>query len=224
MLSGMHLVNMEERKRIITQKISLWYAVVLFSCLLVICFLKIPFFVPFAPTLLLATAGIIVSFLIYLNPAVHSILKGPLLNAWVMIILMIAMPFIMKQNEIKFNSIKPLAAFINGHSSHTVKGTVAVYDYLLPSISFYCDQRIITIDNGNSHAKREIQFENPAKNNEKGYIKINRPEDLRLLAVLLKNPGSFLVAKKNNDLPDSLTYLRNSLHHKTTFDKWIIYY
>jgi 4-amino-4-deoxy-L-arabinose transferase len=130
----------------------------------------------------------------------------------------------MRKNDIKINSIKPLASFIKQHSSNPEKATVAVYDYLLPSLSFYTNNNIITIDNGNSHANRETQFENGAGKKDNGYIKINGAESVQRLSLLLKQPESFLIARKNNDIPYSLSLLTQAMHHKTSFDKWVIYY
>jgi 4-amino-4-deoxy-L-arabinose transferase len=224
MLSGMHLANMTERNRKITEKISLGYACLIFSALIVSCFIQTPYQVPRLTTIPLAIAGLLTSFIIYLKPLASFTIKGPLLNAWVMVILIIALPFIMSKNEIKINSIKPLATFIQEHSSNPAKATVAVYDYLLPSLSFYTNNNIITIDNGNSRAKRETKFENSAEKKANGYIKIDGAESIHRLSLLLKQPESFLVARKNNDLPDSLSLLTHTMHHKTTFDQWVIYY
>jgi 4-amino-4-deoxy-L-arabinose transferase len=224
MLSGRHLLNMTLRHRKIAEKISLAYACLIFSALLVICFIPTAYQVPRLTTIPLAVTGLLCSIIIYVQPMTPPILKGPLLNAWVMLILILAMPFIMRKNELKINSVKPLAAFIKAHSSNPATATIAVYDYLLPSLSFYTNNNIITIDNGNSYAKREIQFENAGERKDYGYIKINGTDSLQRLSTLLKQPESFLVARKNNDLPDSLSFLRQALHHKTILDKWVIYY
>jgi 4-amino-4-deoxy-L-arabinose transferase len=224
MLSTQHLVNTTERNRKIFEKISLGYACLLFSALILICFIPTSYQVPALTIIPLAIAGSLFSFIIYFKRLISPSLKGPLMNAWVMVILMIALPFMMRKNDIKINSIKPLASFIKQHSSNPEKATVAVYDYLLPSLSFYTNNNIITIDNGNSHAKRETQFENGAGKKENGYIKINGAESVQRLSLLLKQPESFLIARKNNDIPDSLSLLTQAMHHKTSFDKWVIYY
>jgi 4-amino-4-deoxy-L-arabinose transferase len=224
MLSSRHLVNMTKRNRKIIEKISFGYACLIFAALIVTCFLPIPYEVPGLTTIPLAVAGLLFSVIIYVKPFFSTVIKAPLLNAWVMAVLLIALPFIMNRNDIKINSIKPLASFIDAHSRNPAKATVAVYDYLLPSLSFYTNNKIITIDNGNAHAKRETQFENTNELTASGYFRIAEAGSIRRLSVMLAAPESFFIARKQNDLPDSLHCLAQALHHKTILDKWVIYY
>jgi 4-amino-4-deoxy-L-arabinose transferase len=224
MLSARHLADMRERNRKIAEKISFGYACLIFLALIVSCFIQIPYEVPGVTTIPLAVAGLLFSVIIYVKPFAATAIKAPLLNAWVMAVLLIALPFIMNRNDLQINSIKPLAGFIKAHSSNPAKATVAVYDYLLPSLSFYTNNRTITIDNGNAHAKRETQFEATGEPTANGYFKMAEPGSIRRLSLMLAAPGSFLVARKQNDLPDSLHCLRQAMHHKAIFDKWVIYY
>jgi 4-amino-4-deoxy-L-arabinose transferase-like glycosyltransferase len=224
MISALHLVKMSERSRQIIQTTSVCYACILFSILIAICFLRIPYHIPLLPTLPLALTGLLCSLFIYFKTFASPALKGPLLHAWVMLVLIITLPFIMAQNEDKINSIKPLASFIQQHKSNAAQTNVAVYNLLLPSLSFYTHNNIITIDNGNRQAKRETQFTNDTDKNTNGYIKMEGTESINRIRVLLNEPGSFLVARKKNDLPDSLSLLINHMHHKAILNQWIIYY
>lgn len=64
---------------------------------------------------------------------------------------------IFSKNELKINSVKPIATFINNQSK--TENEVLVYNYLLPSLSFYLNKNITTINHGRYTTQREVQFE-----------------------------------------------------------------
>jgi 4-amino-4-deoxy-L-arabinose transferase len=126
--------------------------------------------------------------------------------------------YVMKSNELLINSVKPVATFVNSLKSNNVY----VYNYLLPSMCFYTNKNIITINNGNYTSKREVQFEQNLNYLKTYYNFEEKKEISRFKANFKINDAVFLVRKKEN-LPD---YIKTKLHfrHKKYFGKWILYY
>lgn len=120
--------------------------------------------------------------------------------------------------------VKLVAAFIKEQSKNKKPGSIAVYDYLLPSLSFYSNEKIITLNNGNSITQRETQFETNESGWQSTYFKLNENKDSLTLISLLAKPNSYIVAQKKNPLPDSLSFLRRNLPHEILMGKWVIYF
>jgi 4-amino-4-deoxy-L-arabinose transferase len=126
--------------------------------------------------------------------------------------------YVMKSNELLINSVKPVATFVNSLKSNNVY----VYNYLLPSMCFYTNKNIITINNGNYTSKREVQFEQNLNYLKTYYNFEEKKEISRFKANFKTNDAVFLVRKKEN-LPD---YIKTKLQfrHKKYFEKWVLYY
>ena len=65
-----------------------------------------------------------------------------------------------KNNPDTINSVKEITSFLKQKKPEMKE--VMVYDYLLPSASFYLQKKIITIENGNFNTHRETRFEKAA--------------------------------------------------------------
>ncbi|WP_457618834.1 ArnT family glycosyltransferase [Lutibacter sp.] len=129
---------------------------------------------------------------------------------------------ILKQNELKINSVKPIAEFIKENSNQE-DYEVIVYNYLLPSLSYYLNKDILTINHGKYTTQRETQFE--INNNwKKTLINYFDVEDrARLLTIKNKKP-IFLIKSKKSNLPDTLLILQQKLKNKKIFGKFEVYY
>jgi 4-amino-4-deoxy-L-arabinose transferase-like glycosyltransferase len=222
MLSADHLLHMRERSKRIIETIGFIFSCLLIAAIITGCFIPLPVYIPPMPVLPMAITAVVISSIIYFKRVPVPVLKGPILNAVLMIFLLLTLPFIMKKNELQINSVKPVAALINAGSKQN--GRIAVYDYLLPSLAFYTHQKITTIDNGNNNTHREIQFEEPGRAWEENYIKISGLTDSNRNAILLSKRFDCIIARMNNDLPDSLAFLKAHLLHRSVMGKWVIYH
>ena len=175
---------------------------------------KLPVFVIFI--LLMA-----VTYIVYKKILNTNYLKPAYLGVIFILALTITSNFIFKQNELKVNSIKPIAQFIKANSNKN--SNVLVYNYLLPSLSFYLDENITTINNGRYTTQRNVQFE--TNNNWKENLINYSTEEgrLRILNTSTKNT-TFLIKRKNNVFPDTLLILQNKLKNKKEFGKFEVYY
>jgi 4-amino-4-deoxy-L-arabinose transferase len=127
--------------------------------------------------------------------------------------------FLMKSNELLINSAKPIAAFVNSQKTKEVY----VYNYLLPSMSFYTDKNIITLNNGNYTSQREVQFEQNLDYQKQYYNLEEKKEITRFKSVFNTQNAVFLVRKKEQ-IPDWIKTQIASFGNKKYFDKWIVYY
>lgn len=129
---------------------------------------------------------------------------------------------IFKENELKINSVKPMAEFIKAHSNNNSE--VLVYNYLLPSLSFYLDEEITTINHGRYTTQREVQFEKN-DNWKKHLINYFDEKDRnRIIAISTKENATFLIKLKKETLPDTLAMFQQKLKHKKDFKKFEVYY
>ena len=129
--------------------------------------------------------------------------------------------YLFKDNELKINSVKPLAEFIEQQSDKNSE--VMVYNYLLPSLSFYLDREITTINHGRYTTQREVQFET---NNhwKKHLINYFDTEDrARLLNIDVERP-TYLIKRKKDVFPDTLQVFANKLKNKKDFETFELYY
>lgn len=129
--------------------------------------------------------------------------------------------YLFKDNELKINSVKPIATFIEENSTENAQ--VMVYNYLLPSLPFYLNQDIITINHGRYTTQREVQFETKDdwKANLINYFDTN--DRSRILRMDIDNP-TFLIKRKSATFPDTLQVLANKLKKKKEFEKFEVYY
>jgi len=129
--------------------------------------------------------------------------------------------YIFKDNELKINSAKPVALFIQGKS--IVKPQIIVYNSLLPTFPFYLNQETTTIKHITQTTQREVQFETNkdwGKNLIDYYIEEDRN---RILEINLERP-TYLITRKKDTLPDMLLLFINKLKYKKEFKKLDVYY
>lgn len=128
---------------------------------------------------------------------------------------------IFSKNELKINSVKPIATFINNQSK--TENEVLVYNYLLPSLSFYLNKNITTINHGRYTTQREVQFETNElwKENLINYFDEN---DRARVLNFSSNKTIYLIKRKKDKLPDTLATLKNTLKHQKDFGKFEMFY
>ena len=126
-----------------------------------------------------------------------------------------------KSNESKINSVKPIATFIEENSTNEAQ--VMVYNYLLPSLSFYLDQDITTINHGRYTTQREIQFETNEDWKDHLINYFDTTDRARILKIDIENP-TFLIKRKKDEFPDTLQVFANKLKNKKEFETFEVYY
>ncbi|REE79931.1 4-amino-4-deoxy-L-arabinose transferase [Lutibacter oceani] len=150
-----------------------------------------------------------------------NFIKPAFLGALFIISIIISSNYIFSKNELKINSVKPLAEFIKNDSQS--ENEVLIYNYLLPSLSFYLNKNITTINHGKYTTTREVQFETTDvwKKNLINYFDPNERE--RLLKISNSKP-TYLIKRKKDVFPDTLKVLVKTLNRKKNFDKFEVYY
>lgn len=127
--------------------------------------------------------------------------------------------YVMKSNELLINSAKPIATFVN-----TIKSNkVYVYNYLLPSMSFYTNKNIITVNNGNDTSKREVQFEQNL-NYLKHYYNLEEKKEIVRFKTDFKTENSVFLVRKKEILPEYIKTEIAPFKNKKKFGKWELYY
>ncbi|MDD3722595.1 MAG: glycosyltransferase family 39 protein [Lutibacter sp.] len=129
---------------------------------------------------------------------------------------------VFKENELNINSVKPMAEFIKAHSNNNSE--VFVYNYLLPSLSFYLDEEITTINNGRYTTQREVQFQKNDKWKKYLINYFDKKDRNRILSISTKEKPTFLIKLKKETLPDTLILFQQKLKHKMNFKKFEVYY
>ncbi|WP_264565203.1 ArnT family glycosyltransferase [Flavobacterium sp. N3904] len=127
--------------------------------------------------------------------------------------------FAMKSNELLINSAKPIAAFVNTLESKNVY----VYNYLLPSMSFYTNKKVITLNDGNYTCKREVQFEKKL-NYLKTYYNLEKKNEIIRFISDFKAKNTVFLVRKKEVLPEYIKTEMTSYKNKKYFGKWILYY
>jgi len=148
-------------------------------------------------------------------------LKPAFLGVVFIIVIIMSSNHIFKDNELKINSVKPIAMFIQENSPEKPK--VLVYNYLLPSLSFYLDQDITTINHGRYTTQREIQFETTDKWRDNLINYFDENDRSRLLNLNQEN-STYLIKRKKDVFPDTLQVIANRLKNKKEFEKFEVYY
>ncbi len=222
-LSARHLTNISLKKEKAFKVFSLAFAILAFGGLITVCFLKLNFHLPSATIIPLAVISLLIVFSIYkfVKPA-SAFLKAPLVNAATIALIVGMLPTLMKSNEMEINSIKPVAQFINAQKEKPA--SITVYNYLLPSMAFYTNQKVVTVNDGRSGAERETLFEknNPAV--KQTYFKLSANPDTALLSSITGTAGAYLVRRKKDFLPDSLTFIKKGTQQTIIEDKWVVYH
>ena len=124
-------------------------------------------------------------------------------------------------NEIQVNSVKPIIEHIKNDTQLSEK-TIVVYNYLLPSASYYANAPIITINNGHNTVKRDVRFQSDTSWKQ-FLIDASSESGLNQLDSL-SSSNIILFTRRKHQLPENLTFLQQNLTNTIDFDKWIIYY
>jgi len=126
---------------------------------------------------------------------------------------------VMSSNELLINSPKPIANFINTLPTENIY----IYNYLVPSMSFYTSKNVITLNNGNYTSKREVQFEKNS-NYLKTYYNLESKEEIARLQSDFKIQNSVFLFRKKETLPEYIKAKLIPFKNKKDFGKWILYY
>lgn len=128
--------------------------------------------------------------------------------------------FEFKENELKLNSVKPIASYIAQESKNN-KPTVIVFNQLLPSLEFYLNEPIITVNNGNYRTERETLFE--TNNTWKEHLINFKGDDKNELLQSSFKSNSFLIIKKNEKRNPDIDGVIKGFSKAKQFDKYIVY-
>ncbi|MCB0374848.1 MAG: glycosyltransferase family 39 protein, partial [Sinomicrobium sp.] len=134
-------------------------------------------------------------------------------------VMMLGSVIFFSSNDTKIHSLKSVTDFI---TDTLPDKSIVVYNYLLPSASFYTDKKIITINDGHNTVMRDLRFEKNS-NCENYLINARNPSGMATLDSLFES-GIVLVTRKKHQLRKNLLYLQQKLNHRKSFDTWIIYY
>lgn len=169
------------------------------------------------PYVLLLLFGLLISFLGLKNSSWFY------KNAYTLLIntlaLLLFSTFVMKSNELLINSAKPIAAFVSKLKSKNIY----VYNYLLPSMSFYTNKNIITINTGNYTCKREVQFE-PNLKYLKNYYNLEENKEIIRFKINFKTQDAVFLVRKKEMLPEYIKTQIAPFSKQKYFGKWILYY
>ncbi|QKJ62885.1 glycosyltransferase family 39 protein [Flavobacterium sp. M31R6] len=215
MFASTHLVRLDE---IHWKKFTIYlygYFTLLFSAIFVAILIhKVELELPYVLILL---SGMLVSiFGIKNDNWFNKNLYTLLINT---ISLLIFSTCLMRSNELLINSVKPIATFVTALKTKKVY----VYNYLLPSMSFYTDKNIITLNDGNYTCKREIQFEQNL-NYRKTYYNLEENKEIKRFKTDFKTQNTVFLVRKKETLPKYIKTAITPFRNKKYFNKWILYY
>ena len=215
LFSSNQLMKLSERKWKSLTRFLYGYFIVLFIVVFAAILLhKIEVKTPYTLILLL---GIVISVVGINNTSwFHKNVYTLLINS---LALLLFSTYVMKSNELLINSAKPIATFVNSLQSNNVY----IYNYLLPSMSFYTNKNIITINNGNYTSRREVQFEQNS-NYLKCYYNLEEKKETERFKTDFKTQNSVFLARKKENLPDYIKAKVSHFKNKKHFAKWILYY
>lgn len=146
--------------------------------------------------------------------------RGVLTTLGIAITLLIIAPSVLSKNEETSNSMKPIANFINsidkGHQLY-------IFNDLLPSLQFYTNQKIVTLNNGHNLTQREVQFQKD-ETYKTHLFDLTLQEDIDRLKTNYSNTKRIIVVKTKRGIPEELSFLTENLPYKKTFKKWTVYY
>jgi 4-amino-4-deoxy-L-arabinose transferase-like glycosyltransferase len=169
------------------------------------------------PYIMILLLGILISIFGMKNTSwFHKNVYTLLINS---LALLLFSTYVMKSNELLINSAKPIATFVNTLKSNNVY----IYNYLLPSMSFYTNKNIITINNGNYTSKREVQFEQNL-NYLNYYYNLEEKKEMIRFKSNFKIQNSVFLVRKKEDLPEYIKSKVSLFRNKRYFSKWILYY
>lgn len=215
LFSSNQLMELSEQQWKSLTRFLYGYFIVLFSVVFAAILLhKIEVETPYILILLL---GIVISVFGVKNTSwFHKNIYSLLINS---LALLLFSTYVMKSNELLINSTKPIATFVNSLKPNNVY----IYNYLLPSMSFYTNKNIITVNNGNYTSKREVQFEQNS-NYLKQYYNLEEKKETERFQTDFKTQNSVFLARKKEILPDYIKAKVSHFKNKKHFAKWILYY
>jgi 4-amino-4-deoxy-L-arabinose transferase len=184
-------------------------------------FVKIDFIINYGAAFLIFVLFSGLSLYVYKKINNANFIKPAYLGVLFIISIISSANYLFKDNELKINSVKPIAVFIEENT--TENSQILVYNYLLPSLSFYLNQDITTINHGRYTTQRETQFETNEdwKKNLINYF--DATDRTRILEMNPDNP-TFLIKRKKDVFPDTLQIFANKLKHKKNFETFEVYY
>lgn len=150
----------------------------------------------------------------------HGSLKTASLGFLFGCILILSGDLFLPRNEDQLNSTKNAVNFIETQLKDTQH--ILVYNYLMPSVTFYSTKNIITLQDGYYTTNREVQFETNS-DWKKNLYNLQTEEGKQATDSILKH-RAVVIARKKSKLPPFLNYLNDDNHHKKVFGKWIVYY
>jgi 4-amino-4-deoxy-L-arabinose transferase-like glycosyltransferase len=207
MISAKNLLLISSaRSRLLLNSITGFF-IVLFTALLLTAIFQYPIKLPVWPVSLLSVSSIISLMLVRSGLKIAQFMRAPLGAATGMAFVVAMLPTIAKHNEFAINSIKPIAKIISKENTRKVK-SIIVYNQFLPSLEFYTNTRIITVNNGNTKTQREVQFEDSPYSYKNSYYQL--PEDSARLKIFTSQHEVIVVAKITDPVPDSISYLKNT--------------
>ncbi|MGB0777353.1 MAG: ArnT family glycosyltransferase [Flavobacteriaceae bacterium] len=190
------------------------FGVVLCLGLMVLPFLKLNITIPKIQALIIAILGIGILSISYFRGEFlkkeQTLLLG-IINSCLILVVFIV---VFNHNESELNSPKPMAEFILKEHQDA---KVVVFNELLPSVSFYLDRMIVTVNNGKYTTQRETQFE--SNKDYTRYLIDYKTEESRLNDILKEN--TVLIIKKKNKLKPNFA---KSFSHEKVFGKYSLLY
>lgn len=125
-------------------------------------------------------------------------------------------------NPYAINSVKDLIGFVKEKKGKDF-GRLIIYDNLLPSASFYLNEKVVTVHNESFSTKRELQFEE-GTDYQKEFIDLTLEEGSQHFKILMKQNDNVFIERARHPMPDSLRYLLKNFTNEKKIDKWIVHY
>jgi 4-amino-4-deoxy-L-arabinose transferase len=174
----------------------------------------------YAILLILFTAGVGIYLIKY--PGINQHFQLIYLGMAFSICLLFTDALFSSGNPYTINSAKELIGFVKQKSGKDFNRLI-IYDYLLPSASFYLDDEIVTVESTNYKAQREVRFEK-AVLYKRNFLDLKQKEDLQRFKDLMQEKGNILIERKGLPVCDSLDYLLKNFSKCEEMNQWIIYY
>jgi len=194
----------------------------IYSILIVALFVSIIPFTKFSiPTSITVFGLVFILILIYLfnKNSINIKDKTIFYNVITAIFIIIAGSNLMKDNQLKIKSSKPVTDFII--ENNLQNRTILVYNTKKPSIAFGLNKSIVSLYNGNRGLNRETQFETDAEW-KKYLLNLKDSSGVKSLKAIIKNPTVLISYKK--PLPEEYKWLEDSYKNRVKMYKWYIYY
>ena len=171
---------------------------------------------------LVALGVLLISFMIYLVIDNEKQYKPAFMAAVFGGGLLLISSAVLSVNSALINSTRDMVNFIN-HISNESDKTIVVDDYLLTSIPFYTNAKLITLKDDRNTTQRETQFENDEKW-KASLWDVHNPETLSKMDSISKTHGNFLLLSKKQTLQGDLDFLKSRYNSEKNYPKWRLYY